>query len=117
MKAKPQVFTRRNIAGGWRGSGLSPLNSVKVLEHLTDSESQSLSAPVTPPNGHVDLDILNKLQTTLTVFNLQQFTRQLADLAIQNAINSLWRQAIPKLMQQTEKVLTALSKSFSAVNT
>ena len=71
MKAKPQVFIRRNIAGGWRGSGLSPLNSVKVLEHLTDSESQSLSAPVTLPNGHVDLDILNKLQTTPTIFDLQ----------------------------------------------
>jgi hypothetical protein len=107
MKARLQAFTERNIMDGWRGSGLSPLNSFKVFRHLTDldfSASQELSP--TSTNSDLDHNILNKLETPLTVFDLQQFTKQLADLAVQDAINSPWRRAIPKLMQETEKVLT-----------
>jgi hypothetical protein len=83
------------------------LNTFKVFWHLTNFDSSSSTEVSTPSiNSCSSHDVLNKSDASLTMFDLQQFTKQLADLAIQDAINSPWRRAIPKFMKETEKIMT-----------
>jgi hypothetical protein len=107
MKARPEALTVKNINSAWRGSGLFPFNPFKVLRHLPDdSESAAPSTsdgPKTPSTNQFNPPSLDNLQQTPSPFHMQQFTIQLAELAIRNAINTPLRQEIPKFMRAAEK--------------
>ena len=111
MKGRADAFTSRNIKGGWRGSGLFPLSASKILWCLPDSNSQSKSEstdnkPLTPTNTTSTSFILSALQATPTSFDIQQFTKQLANLAVTEAINSPWKKALFKIKEATEQTVT-----------
>jgi len=109
MKGRADAFTPRNIKGGWRGSGLFPLSASKILWCLPslNSESKSIgNEPSTPTSTTSTSFILNALQATPASFDIQHFTKQLADLAVTEAINTPWRKALVKIKEATEQTVT-----------
>jgi len=110
MKARTEAFTAKNINSAWRGFGLFPFNPSKVLRHISDDVESTASIsstddiPKTPSTTHSNPLPLDNIQQTPSPFDIQQFTIQLADLAIRNAINTPLRQTIPKFMRATEKI-------------
>lgn len=108
MKGRVEAFTPRNIKGGWRGSGLFPLSISKILWCLPGSQQSKLTdnKPSTPVTTTSTSFIHNALQETPTSFDIQQFTKQLADLAIAEAINSPWKKALLKIKEATEQTVT-----------
>jgi len=94
MKARTEAFTAKNINRIWHGSGLFPFNPSKVLRHLSDDVESTASIsstddiPKTPSTTHSNPLPLDNIQQTPSPFDIQQFTIQLADLAIRNAINT-----------------------------
>ena len=94
-------MTENNIRGGWRNSGLVPLNQVRVTHSLSDFLDPILQDnPITP-----NFEYLFSTNSTIDANTLHILNPKLAELAIKNVINTPARGAMPQLLHIHEHIL------------
>ena len=95
IKAREVALTGNNIRGGWRGSGLVPLNQVRATHSLFDSSTPVLQDNFITPNFE---DLLST-NSTVDANTLHILNAKLAELIIKNEINTSARRAMPQLLR------------------
>jgi len=100
-KARGVALTENNIRGGWRGSGLVPLNRVRVTHSLSDPTTPILQDNSITPN----FEDLFSTNSTVNANTLHILNAKLSKLAIKNKINTPARRAIPRLLHMHEQTL------------
>ena len=101
FKAREVALTESNIRGGWRGSGLVPLNRVQVTHSLSDSSTPILQDNSITPN----FEHLFSTNSTVDANTLHILNAKLAELAIKNEKNTTARRAMPRLLHIHEQIL------------
>jgi hypothetical protein len=107
IKARIEGLTCHNIKGGWRGTGIFPLNPAKLLQKLPES-----SMPTDTPKADIPETILESFENILIddsppdTERLQSAHRHLKHLCItKQPLNSPVRKYIPQLGAALERAL------------
>jgi len=97
VKARAQAYTKDNILGAWRGSGLIPSNPRKVLTKLPtyrdpEKKSKPASPPPVPPTPRNSAAMLRKARQAKLL--LQQKNQDIDRVELAGLIDSLERFAL-----------------------
>jgi len=101
IKAQEVALTGNNIRGGWRASGLVPLNRARATRSLFDPSMPILQDNFITPNFK-DLLFTN---STVDVNTLHILNTKLAELVIKNKINTPARCVMSQLLHLHEQIL------------
>ena len=55
VKAREKAITKKNILAGWRGSGLWPINRVRILSQIPEPDTTSTPPPNQPISNTLEL--------------------------------------------------------------
>jgi hypothetical protein len=108
IKAHEKAVTYSNIQGGWRGSGIYPLNPLKVLQKLPAPKKKSVT--VTPseidPTTTLSFDKLLLEDSPTDPVILRSANQALKEILIINQpLNTPARKYIPRLAAMVEHLL------------
>ena len=112
VEARKLAFKRSNIEGGWRGAGLFPFDSEKVLRHIeiTEPSEEPTSALQQSADSTIDPNLFNNslLTSSPSQLNIDSFRQTAsmlrAEVAQPKVLATPVRHLIPRLTDTTERL-------------